>query len=67
MKKSYIFLILIFLVRLSWSQPLPSKINHTIIIDTDGAIDDMRAISYLLATPGDYDQGNSVIRRFTAT
>lgn len=51
MKKVVIFLILISLVTTAWSQPLPVKINHTIIIDTDGAIDDMRAISYLLARP----------------
>jgi inosine-uridine nucleoside N-ribohydrolase/formylmethanofuran dehydrogenase subunit E len=51
MKKLYIFMILVFLVRISLSQPLPSRINHTIILDTDGAIDDMRAISYLLARP----------------
>ena len=35
-----------------WSQPLPVKLKHTVIIDTDGAIDDMRAISILLARPG---------------
>jgi pyrimidine-specific ribonucleoside hydrolase len=33
------------------SQPLPAKISHLVIIDTDGAIDDMRAISYLFSRP----------------
>ncbi|MFN8207936.1 MAG: nucleoside hydrolase [Bacteroidales bacterium] len=33
------------------SQPLQTKFNHRIIIDTDCAIDDMRAISYLIARP----------------
>jgi inosine-uridine nucleoside N-ribohydrolase/formylmethanofuran dehydrogenase subunit E len=51
MKKVVIFLILISVISKSWSQPLPVRINHTIIIDSDGAIDDMRAISYLLARP----------------
>jgi inosine-uridine nucleoside N-ribohydrolase/formylmethanofuran dehydrogenase subunit E len=51
MKQVLIFLLFISFVTSSWSQPLPVKINHTIIIDTDGAIDDMRAISYLLARP----------------
>src|SRR5450759_1032267 len=34
-----------------WSQPLPVKLKHTIIIDTDCAIDDMRAICLLLSRP----------------
>ena len=51
MKKVSVFLILIFFFKSAFSQPLPVKINHTVIIDTDGAIDDMRAISYLLARP----------------
>jgi inosine-uridine nucleoside N-ribohydrolase/formylmethanofuran dehydrogenase subunit E len=34
-----------------WSQPLPVQLKHTIIIDTDCAIDDMRAISLLLSRP----------------
>jgi pyrimidine-specific ribonucleoside hydrolase len=34
-----------------WAQPLPVKLKHTVIIDTDCAIDDMRAISLLLARP----------------
>ena len=34
-----------------WSQPLPTKLKHAVIIDTDCAIDDMRAISLLLARP----------------
>ncbi|MBK7711885.1 MAG: nucleoside hydrolase [Bacteroidales bacterium] len=51
MKHPFLILVLIFAVTSAWSQPLPAKINHTIIIDTDGAIDDMRAISYLLSRP----------------
>jgi pyrimidine-specific ribonucleoside hydrolase len=51
MKQIFISLFLILHVIIAWSQPLPAKINHTIIIDTDGAIDDMRAISYLLSRP----------------
>ena len=51
MRQAFIFLLLIFLETSSWSQPLQAKINHSIIIDTDGAIDDMRTISYLLSRP----------------
>jgi inosine-uridine nucleoside N-ribohydrolase/formylmethanofuran dehydrogenase subunit E len=51
MKKFSIFLILVSFVTELWSQPLPVKINHKIVIDTDGAIDDMRAISFLLSRP----------------
>jgi len=51
MKKVYIFLTLISIFGMAWSQPLPVRLNHRIIIDTDGAIDDMRAISFLLARP----------------
>jgi inosine-uridine nucleoside N-ribohydrolase/formylmethanofuran dehydrogenase subunit E len=51
MKRAFISLVLIYIVIEVWSQPLPSKLNHTIIIDTDGAIDDMRSISFLLARP----------------
>ena len=51
MKKVIALLVLIFYSGGTWSQPLPVKIYHTVIIDTDGAIDDMRAISYLLARP----------------
>jgi len=32
-----------------WSQPLPASLKHNIVIDTDCGIDDMRAISILLA------------------
>lgn len=31
--------------------PLPSKMNFEVVIDTDGAIDDMRAISMFLSRP----------------
>jgi inosine-uridine nucleoside N-ribohydrolase len=33
------------------SQPIAVKLNHTIIIDTDCAFDDMRVISILLSRP----------------
>ena len=48
------FSILIPLLLISinfWAQPIPVKLNHTIIIDTDCAIDDMRAISLFLNRP----------------
>ena len=51
MKKVIVpFLILLFTTAL-WAQPLPVKSTHTVIIDTDGAIDDMRAINLLLTQP----------------
>ena len=53
MKKIAVILMVMFYAQGIWSQPLPVKLNHTIIIDTDCAIDDMRAISFLLARPGD--------------
>ncbi len=34
-----------------WTQPLPSKLKHDVIIDTDCGIDDLRAICLLLAHP----------------
>ncbi len=51
MKKYFILLILAFICQLSSAQPLPVKQKHSIIIDTDGAIDDMRAISMMLSRP----------------
>jgi pyrimidine-specific ribonucleoside hydrolase len=51
MKKIVISLLIAFFTSIIWAQPLPIKLNKTIIIDTDGAIDDMRAISFLLARP----------------
>jgi hypothetical protein len=51
--KKYLAL-LIFIVSIVenvWSQPLPTVTKHTIIIDTDCAMDDMRAISILLTRP----------------
>lgn len=43
----------IFSISLSvtWSQPPPAKLEKEIIVDTDCGIDDMRAISLLLARP----------------
>ena len=51
MRILFILFLVIILSESARAQPLPIKLNHTIIIDTDGAIDDMRAISYLLARP----------------
>ena len=51
MKKLIILNLLVFSTLCVWSQPLPVKSKHTIIIDTDCAIDDMRAISLLLSRP----------------
>jgi pyrimidine-specific ribonucleoside hydrolase len=50
-KKIAVFLLFLFFIPGAWSQPLPVKLKHTIIIDSDCAIDDMRAISLLLACP----------------
>jgi pyrimidine-specific ribonucleoside hydrolase len=51
MKKVFIFLLAVFFTGSNWAQPLPVKLKHTVIIDTDCAVDDMRAISLLLARP----------------
>jgi inosine-uridine nucleoside N-ribohydrolase/formylmethanofuran dehydrogenase subunit E len=51
MRKIVISIALLLKVFCLLSQPLPARLTHAIIIDTDGAIDDMRAISYLLARP----------------
>lgn len=45
-----LFSVIFFTVNLG-SQPLPVKLKHSVIIDTDCAVDDMRAISFLLARP----------------
>jgi pyrimidine-specific ribonucleoside hydrolase len=51
MRKIIIFLLVILLYENARTQPLPIKTNHSVIIDTDCAIDDMRAISLLLSRP----------------
>lgn len=51
MRILFVPLLVILFCESASAQPLPLKSNHTIIIDTDGAIDDMRAISYLLSRP----------------
>ena len=51
MKKVVIFLLVVFSAATLKAQPLPIKLKHTVIIDTDGTIDDMRAVSLLLARP----------------
>ena len=50
--KKIIFLLLIVIYYTGvCSQPLPVRSTQTVIIDTDCGIDDMRAISFLLARP----------------
>jgi pyrimidine-specific ribonucleoside hydrolase len=51
MKKLGFLLLFIFFCAGVWSQPLPVKLTHSVIIDTDCGIDDMRAISLMLARP----------------
>ncbi len=51
MKRLIFLFLLIPLAEGGWSQPLPVKLNHTVIIDSDCGIDDMRAISLLLSRP----------------
>lgn len=51
MRKIFILFSILFLSKTIWAQPIPVKLNHSIIIDTDCAIDDMRAISLLLSRP----------------
>ena len=51
MRKIFVLITFLLLNQTIWSQPLPVKLKHTIIIDTDCAIDDMRAISLLLNRP----------------
>ena len=51
MKKLVIYLIIVFFTTNIVAQPLPVKLKHSVIIDTDCAVDDMRAISLLLARP----------------
>jgi pyrimidine-specific ribonucleoside hydrolase len=47
----FLLLVLLFSGTKAWSKPLPVKSKHVIIIDTDCAIDDLRAISMLLSRP----------------
>ncbi len=51
MQKIFILICCLLFSVTIWSQPQPVRLNHTIIIDTDCAIDDMRAISLLLNRP----------------
>lgn len=52
MKKTSFFLLAFLYTTAISAQPLPVRLTHTIIIDTDCAMDDMRAISMLLSSPG---------------
>ncbi len=51
MKKILLLQILLLVVISFMAQSQPPRVAHRIILDTDGAIDDMRAISYLLSRP----------------
>lgn len=51
MKKISLLYLLAFVTLNIYSNPLPAKLKHAIIIDTDCAIDDMRALSILLSRP----------------
>jgi inosine-uridine nucleoside N-ribohydrolase/formylmethanofuran dehydrogenase subunit E len=51
MRKIYLLIPLLLISHTAWAQPLKVKLKHTIIIDTDCGIDDMRAISLLLSRP----------------
>jgi pyrimidine-specific ribonucleoside hydrolase len=51
MKKLLVFIPVVIFSLEVFAQPIPIKLKHSVIIDTDGAIDDMRAISLLLARP----------------
>jgi pyrimidine-specific ribonucleoside hydrolase len=50
-KIHFILILTLFLLsgNTLYSQPLQAKLKHTIIIDTDCAVDDMRAVSLLLS------------------
>jgi pyrimidine-specific ribonucleoside hydrolase len=51
MKRLAAFSLLIWITLNGWSNPLHIQLAHSIIIDTDCAVDDMRAISLLLSRP----------------
>jgi len=51
MRKIYILISFLLLSQTIWAQPLSVKLKHTLIIDTDCAIDDMRALSLMLSRP----------------
>ena len=51
MRNILILISVLFFSHTIWSQPLPVKLKHTVIIDTDCGIDDMRAISLLINRP----------------
>ena len=51
MRKIPILILALIYYQTIWAQPLQVKLKHTVIIDTDCAIDDMRAISLLLDRP----------------
>ena len=50
MRRITIWLLILFSYENIRAQPLPVKLKHSVIIDTDCGIDDMRAISLLTGT-----------------
>lgn len=48
---AFLILLLLGITEVASAKPLQTTSRHTIIIDTDGAIDDLRAISMLLSRP----------------
>ena len=51
MKNAIVLFLFVLVESVIYSQPLAIKRDHKIIIDTDAAIDDMRAISLMLSRP----------------
>jgi pyrimidine-specific ribonucleoside hydrolase len=51
MRRIFLLISALMVAWAAFSQPLPVKRNHSVIIDTDCAIDDFRAISILLSRP----------------
>ncbi len=52
MRRTLFFFLASFITLNNAAQPLPVRSTHAIIIDADCAMDDMRAISILLSSPG---------------
>jgi len=52
MKKYFIAILILTITANIFASPLHLKLHHTIIIDTDCSIHDLRAVSILLSNPG---------------
>jgi len=52
MKKSIFLILVVLLTEALHASPLHTKLKHTIIIDTDCSVHDLRAVSILLSHPG---------------